>query len=69
MLVYRETPLDIMLQIGLKLKKSIKFYEEIRAILLHMRSLVKIKPSRIGDIILSFTDIGKTCPDRDCLRL
>ena len=26
-----------------------------------MRSFVKIKPSRIGDITLSFTDIGKAC--------
>ena len=25
---------------------------------LHMRSFVKIKPSQIGDITLSFTDIG-----------
>ena len=31
----------------------------------HMRSFVKIKPSRIGDITLSFTDIGKSCPVRD----
>ena len=30
-----------------------------------MRSFVKIKPSRIGDIFLSFTDIGKSCPVRD----
>ena len=30
-----------------------------------MRSFVKIKPSRIGDITLSFTDIGKSCPVRD----
>ena len=33
-----------------------------------MRSFVKIKPSRIGDITLSFTDIGKSCPVRDFLR-
>ena len=26
-----------------------------------MRSFVKIKPSRIGDITLSLTDIGITC--------
>ena len=26
-----------------------------------MRSFVKIKHSRIGDITLSFTDIGKSC--------
>ena len=26
---------------------------------------MKIKPSRIGDITLSFTDIGKSCPFRD----
>ena len=30
-----------------------------------MRSFVKIKPSRFGDITLSFTDIGKSCPVRD----
>ena len=29
------------------------------------RSFVKIKPSRIGDITLSFTDIGKSCPVRE----
>ena len=28
----------------------------------HMLSFVKIKPSRIGDITLSFTDLGKSCP-------
>ena len=27
-----------------------------------MRSFVKIKPLRIGNISLSFTDIGKSCP-------
>ena len=30
-----------------------------------MRSFVKIKLSRIGDITLPFTDIGKSCPVRD----
>ena len=30
-----------------------------------MRSFVKIKPSRIDDITLSFTDICKSCPVRD----
>ena len=30
-----------------------------------MRSFVKIKPSRIGDITLSFTDMGKSCPVRE----
>ena len=30
-----------------------------------MRSFVKIKPSRIGDITLSVTDIGKSYPVRD----
>ena len=30
-----------------------------------MRSFVKIKPSRIGDIILLFADICKSCPVRD----
>ena len=30
-----------------------------------MRSFVKTKPSQIGDITLSFTDIGKTCPVHD----
>ena len=33
-----------------------------------LRSFVKIKPSQIGDITLSFTDIGKACPVRDFLR-
>ena len=32
-----------------------------------MRSFVKIKPSRNGDITLSFTDIGKSCPSHDFL--
>ena len=30
-----------------------------------MRSFVIIKPSRIGDITLSFADIRKYCPVRD----
>ena len=30
-----------------------------------MRSFVKIKPSRIGNITRSFTDIGKSCTVRD----
>ena len=30
-----------------------------------MRSFVKIKLSRIGDLTLSFTAIGKSCPVRD----
>ena len=30
-----------------------------------MLSFVKIKPSLIGDITLSFTDKGKSCPVRD----
>ena len=30
-----------------------------------MRSFVKIKPSRMGDITLSITDIGKSSPLRD----
>ena len=28
----------------------------------NVRSFVKIKPSRNGEITLSFTDIGKSCP-------
>ena len=31
----------------------------------HMRSFVKIKSSRNGEITLPFTDIGKPCPSRD----
>ena len=31
----------------------------------HMRSFVKIKSLRNGKIILSFTDIGKSCPSRE----
>ena len=30
----------------------------------HMRSFVKIKSSRNGEIILSITDIGKSCHSR-----
>ena len=30
----------------------------------HMRSFMKIKSSRNGEIALSFTDIGKPCPSR-----
>ena len=30
-----------------------------------MRSFVKIKPSQVCDITLSFTDIGKSCPVHD----
>ena len=30
----------------------------------HMQSFVKIKSSRVGEITLSFTDIGKSCPCR-----
>ena len=33
-----------------------------------MRSFVKIKSSRNGEITLSFTDEGKSCHDRDFLR-
>ena len=32
---------------------------------LHMRSFVKIECSRNGEITLSFTDIGTSCPGRD----
>ena len=32
-----------------------------------MRSFVKMKSSRNGEIILSFTDIGKSCPSRKFL--
>ena len=32
-----------------------------------MRSFVKIKSSRNGKIVLSFTDIGKSCPSREFL--
>ena len=34
----------------------------------HMRSFVKIKSSRNGEITLSFTDEGKLCQSRECLR-
>ena len=34
----------------------------------HMRSFVKIKSSRIGEITLSFTDEGKSCHSREFLR-
>ena len=32
-----------------------------------MQSFVKIKPSQNGEITLSFTDIGKSCPSREFL--
>ena len=32
----------------------------------HMRSFVKIKPSRNGKSTLSFIDIGKSCLNREC---
>ena len=32
---------------------------------LHMQNFVKIKPSGNGEIILSFTDIGKSCPSHE----
>ena len=32
---------------------------------LHMRSFMKIKPSRNGKIILLFIDIGKSCLNRE----
>ena len=31
----------------------------------HMRSFVKIGPSRNGEITMSFTDVGKSCPSRE----
>ena len=30
----------------------------------HIRSFVKIEPSRNGEITMSFTDVGKSCPSR-----
>ena len=36
---------------------------------LHMRSFTKIKSSEKGEIILSFTDIGKSSPSREFLKL
>ena len=38
---------------------------EIFAEASHVRSFAIIKPSRMDDITLSFTDIGKSCPVRD----
>ena len=34
-----------------------------------MRSFVKIKSMRNGEITLSFTDIGKSCPSSEFLTL
>ena len=31
----------------------------------HKRSFVKMKSSRNGEIIMSFTDIGKSCPKQE----
>ena len=36
-----------------------------RVLFSHMRSFVKIKSSLNGEIILSFTDVGNSCPSRD----
>ena len=33
----------------------------------HMRSFLRIEPSRNGGITMSFTDEGKSCPSRDFL--
>ena len=33
----------------------------------HMRSFVKIESSRNGEITMSFTDVGKSCPSREFL--
>ena len=35
---------------------------------IQMRSSVKIKPSRKGQIILSFTDVGKSCHSRKIFK-
>ena len=35
----------------------------------HMRSFVKIKPSRNGNITLSCTNVGKSCPRSEFLTL
>ena len=43
-----------------KISRGFNFRETSR-----MRSFVKIKPLGIGDITLSFTDIGKSYPVRD----
>ena len=40
-----------------------------RALFSRMPSFVKIKSSRIGGIILSFTDVGKSCPSCEFLTL
>ena len=33
----------------------------------HMRSFVKVKPSRNSKKTLAFTDVGKPCPSREIL--
>ena len=39
----------------------------MRALFSQMQSFVKIKPSQNGEITLSFTNIGKSCPSREFL--
>ena len=34
---------------------------------MHMQTFVKLKSSRIGEITLSITDIGKSCTSREFL--
>ena len=47
-----------------------KFSQEFNFLITsHMRSFVKIQPSRIGYITLWFTYIGKSCHDRDFFTL
>ena len=41
--------------------------ENFARVYFHMRSFVKIKPSRNGKITLSFTDIRISCPSREFL--
>ena len=39
-------------------------HSEIFARVLFSRSFAKMKPSRNGEITLSFIDVGKSCPSR-----
>ena len=47
-----------MSTVNLEIFVNVLFFREATC----MRSFVKIKSSRNGEIILSVTDIGKSCP-------
>ena len=52
-------------------RSDCKFGKKSRGFYFHetsrLRSVVKIRPSQNGEITLSFTDVGKSCPSRELL--